>query len=82
MYPFGLKEPTNLTATEESADVVRGTRSAAKYGVEAIGTFFLVFTVGAAVGSGSPLAPIAIGGVLMVMVYAGGHISGGTTIRR
>jgi aquaporin Z len=48
-----------------------------KYAVEAIGTFFLVFTVGAAVGSRSPLAPLAIGAVLMVMVYAGGHLSGG-----
>ncbi|OBG28578.1 porin [Mycobacterium sp. 852002-51057_SCH5723018] len=42
-----------------------------------MGTFFLVFTVGAAVGSRSPLAPLAIGAVLMVMVYAGGHLSGG-----
>jgi len=48
-----------------------------KYAAEAIGTFFLVFTVGAAVGTGSHLAPLAIGAVLMVMVYAGGHISGG-----
>ena len=48
-----------------------------KYAVEAIGTVFLVFTVGAAVGSRSPLAPLAIGAVLMVMVYAGGHLSGG-----
>src|ERR1700686_3357729 len=45
--------------------------------VEFIGTFFLVFTVGASVRSGSSLAPLAIGAVLMVMVYAGGHISGG-----
>jgi aquaporin Z len=49
----------------------------AKYAVEAIGTFFLVFTVGAAVGSRSLLAPLAIGAVLMVMIYAGGHLSGG-----
>jgi aquaporin Z len=48
-----------------------------KCAVEAIGTFFLVFTVGAAVASGSALAPLAIGAVLMVMIYAGGHISGG-----
>jgi aquaporin Z len=48
-----------------------------KYAVEAIGTFFLVFTVGTAVGSRSPMAPVAIGAVLMVMVYAGGHLSGG-----
>ena len=50
-----------------------------KYLVEFIGTFFLVFTVGATViapGAG-PLAPIAIGASLMVMVFAGGHISGG-----
>ncbi|WP_218017267.1 MIP/aquaporin family protein [Rhodococcus marinonascens] len=49
----------------------------AMYAVEAIGTFFLVFTVGAAAGSGSPFAPLAIGATLMVMIYAGGHISGG-----
>ena len=48
-----------------------------RYAVEAIGTFFLVFTVGTAVGSGSPMAPLGIGAVLMVMVYAGGHLSGG-----
>jgi aquaporin Z len=47
-----------------------------KYATEAIGTFFLVFTVGASIRSGSALAPLAIGAVLMTMVYAGGHISG------
>src|ERR1700716_2347470 len=46
-------------------------------GVELIGTFFLVFPVGAAVRGGSALAPLAIGAAVMVMVYAGGHISGG-----
>ncbi len=49
-----------------------------KYVVEFIGTFFLVFTIGNVViapGAGS-LAPLAIGAALMVMVYAGGHISG------
>jgi aquaporin Z len=49
----------------------------AKYSVEAIGTFVLVFTVGTAVASSSALAPLAIGAALMVMVYAGGHVSGG-----
>ena len=46
--------------------------------VEAIGTFFLVMTIGMVViepGAGA-MAPLAIGSVLMVMVYAGGHISG------
>ncbi|MDT5351774.1 MAG: aquaporin [Mycobacterium sp.] len=58
-------------------DVVIRPRVAVRCAAEAIGTFFLVFTVGAAVGSGSSLAPLAIGAVLMVMVYAGGHLSGG-----
>lgn len=48
-----------------------------KYLVEFIGTFFLVFTVGMAVRSGAALAPLAIGASLMVMVFAGGHVSGG-----
>ena len=49
-----------------------------KYIVEFIGTFFLVLTIGMCVikpDAGS-FAPIAIGAVLMVMIYAGGHISG------
>lgn len=48
-----------------------------KNAVEAIATFFLVFTVGAAAGSRSPFAPLGIGAVLMVMVYAGGQLCGG-----
>src|SRR5437763_423162 len=47
--------------------------------VEFIGTFFLVFTVCMATnpthGAGV-LAPLAIGTSLMVMIFAGGHISG------
>ena len=49
-----------------------------KYIVELIGTFFLVFTIGNVViepGAGN-LAPLAIGVILMVMIFAGGHISG------
>ena len=45
--------------------------------VEFIGTFFLVFTVGMAVANAGRLAPLAIGTALMVMVFAGGHVSGG-----
>ena len=48
-----------------------------KYLTEAIGTFFLVLTVGCTVISNQPIAPLAIGAALMVMVFAGGHISGG-----
>jgi len=50
-----------------------------KYLVEFIGTFFLVLTVGMTVvepGVGN-LAALAIGSALMIMVYAGGHVSGG-----
>ena len=43
---------------------------------EFIGTFFLVFTIGLTGVYGTPLAPIAIGSILMVMVYMGGAISG------
>lgn len=50
-----------------------------KYLVELIGTFFLVATVGFTViepGAGA-LAALAIGSSLMIMIYAGGHVSGG-----
>ncbi len=60
-------------------------KGASKYLVEFIGTFFLVFTVGMTVintakpgdNSAGAMAPLAIGSVLMVMIFAGGHISGG-----
>ena len=50
-----------------------------KYLTEFIGTFFLVLTVGCTVIPGSPgvIPPLAIGAALMVMIFAGGHISGG-----
>ncbi len=51
----------------------------AKLVVEFIGTFFLVFTIGQTVigpNDAGALAPLAIGAALMVMIYAGGHISG------
>jgi aquaporin Z len=51
-----------------------------KYVYEFIGTFFLVFTVGMTVlgpNSAGLLAPLAIGSALAVMVFAGGHVSGG-----
>jgi aquaporin Z len=50
-----------------------------KYVAEFIGTFFLVLTIGCTViGHGAgPFAPLAIGFALMVMIFAGGHISGG-----
>lgn len=49
---------------------------ARKLVTEFIGTFFLVLTIGLAVTGGVEMAALAIGSVLMVMVYMGGHISG------
>ncbi len=49
-----------------------------KYLAEFIGTFFLVLTVGSTGIAAGPgvIAPLAIGSILMVMIYAGGHVSG------
>lgn len=49
------------------------------YLVEFIGAFFLVFTVCSTIlyGATGVIPAIAIGFALMIMVYAGGHISGG-----
>jgi len=51
----------------------------AKYLTEFIGTFFLVATIGFTViaPGADHMAPLAIGAALMVMIYAGGHVSGG-----
>lgn len=51
-----------------------------KYAYEFIGTFFLVLTIGmVSIAPGVPdgFAPIAIGTVLAIMIFAGGHVSGG-----
>jgi aquaporin Z len=67
----------DVLTPQETAKVVAARGTGRKLAVELIGTFFLVFTVGASVYSGSALAPLAIGASLMVMIYAGGHVSGG-----
>ena len=70
--------PVDAIATGAgSVTAVSGSRASVKYALDAIGTFLLVLAVGAAVESGSPLALLAIGAVLIAMVYAGGHQSGG-----
>lgn len=49
-----------------------------RYITEFIGAFFLVLTIGCtgiATGPGV-IPPLAIGSVLMVLIYAGGHVSG------
>ena len=50
-----------------------------KYLVEFIGTFFLVLIIGMTVIDpvvALGFAPLAIGSALMIMIYAGGHVSG------
>ncbi len=49
-----------------------------KYLTEFIGTFFLVLTIGCTVipGAAGVIPPLAIGAALMVMIFAGGHVSG------
>jgi aquaporin Z len=50
-----------------------------KYLMEFVGTFFLMMTIGSTVippNDAGPMAPLAIGAILMAMVFAGGHVSG------
>ena len=70
----------SVITRQEAAEVVAAPRwevATRKYAVEGIGTFFLVFTVVVSGLSNSAFTPLAAGAALMVMVYAGGHISGG-----
>jgi aquaporin Z len=72
---------SSATATQGITEAVvvpnREAVAVRKYVVELVGTFFLVFTVCATAFVSGSLAPLAIGAALMVMIYAGGHISGG-----
>jgi aquaporin Z len=52
------------------------TSLAPKLVTELVGTFIFLSTI-ALSGAAGTLAPIAIGSALMVMVYMGGHVSGG-----
>jgi aquaporin Z len=49
-----------------------------KYFTEFIGTFFLVLTIGCTLitREAGIIPPLAIGSALMVMIFAGGHVSG------
>jgi aquaporin Z len=74
------KQMANVITSEREMAVAAAPQlgvATRKYAVEVIGTFFLVFTVAVSVLSHSTYTPFAAGAVLMVMVYAGGHISGG-----
>jgi aquaporin Z len=47
-----------------------------RYAVEALGTFFLVLVITSTALLAVGQAPFAIAAVLMVMIFAGGHVSG------
>jgi aquaporin Z len=70
----GTETQVSSQQTAAAAPVVAPAR---KYAVELLGTFLFVFAIGTAASLSGALAPLAIGSALMVMVYAGGHISGG-----
>jgi aquaporin Z len=72
-----IETPERTRAGRAQARPAAPPQAGRKYAVELIGTFFLVFTVGTSVIAGNVFAPLAIGAVIAVMVYAGGHISGG-----
>src|SRR5580704_3241391 len=85
-----LSEPPEAQGGKQMADVITSQPkpvavaapsqlgvATRKYTVEFIGTFFLTFVVAVSVLSGSVFTPLAAGATLMVMIYAGGHISGG-----
>jgi aquaporin Z len=80
LLPQARHRATEAAQTTRRPDGGVAPRLAPRLLAEFIGTFFLVFTVCAATspktGAGS-LAPLAAGSVLMVMVFAGGHTSGG-----
>jgi aquaporin Z len=48
-----------------------------RYLTEFVGMVFFVMTIGLVTAAGTPLAPLIIGSVLMVIVYMGGPVSGG-----
>jgi aquaporin Z len=48
-----------------------------RYLTEFVGMVFFVMTIGLVVATRAPMAPLIIGGVLMVIVYMGGSVSGG-----
>jgi aquaporin Z len=72
-----MAEVTKIEETNVQTAAPEWSASVRKYAVEFIGTFFLVFAVVASVLTASGFTPLAAGATLMVMIYAGGHISGG-----
>jgi aquaporin Z len=72
--PVGVRVASHVTRRLLEEKKLRNYRA---YLAELIGTFFLVFSVAATGLVQNQFAPLAVGATIMVMVYAGGHISGG-----
>jgi len=70
---FALTNPTEFMEGDLS-DTLRHFKDSIN---EFIGTFLFVLLISLAAGSGATLTGVAIGTMLMCMVYMGGHISGG-----
>jgi len=70
---FILTNPSEFFEGELSATFKHGKDALNEY----TGTFLFVLQISLAISSGSGLAGLAIGTMLMCMVYMGGHISGG-----
>jgi aquaporin Z len=69
-----------IATGEGSVAMGSGPLASLQYAFEAIGMFLLVLTVGAAVESGSPLALLGMGAVLIAMVCAGGQYNPAVTL--
>merc|ERR1719281_420760 len=72
-----MTSQTNEPLMAASSDHAVEHAPLSRWTAEFIGTFFLVFTIGCAVHGGCIAAAIAIGGMLMVMIYSLGSVSGG-----
>src|SRR5207237_10548147 len=78
-FPAPLRSVTEFRSVNLNAFFHTQETKMRKYIAEFIGTFFLVLTVGCTVipSAAGVIPALAIGAVLMVMIFAGGHISGG-----
>jgi aquaporin Z len=74
---LGRKRGATYTVSPTAETQDQEQRAHAQLVVEFLGTFFLVLVIGLSTAWNGYLAPLAIGATLAVMVYLGGHISGG-----
>jgi len=73
----GLSCPHALNEPLKKASAILRSFAWDAYMAEFVGTFFLVLTIGLNVVQGNDLAPLSIGAILMVMIFAMGSVSGG-----